>query len=184
MKRTVELVLMIIATIVSLIGIVFAVIFKAVSKSPDFKSGFEKSMTQSLQEQGNSDILNQYTPDQMIDLLNGSATYGLVVFIISVIFTIIAIFLVKKQRILAGVLTLIAAFLAVITFNIISFLLLIIAAIMLFVRKNKNNQFEETNFQNDHNFNQRNDNLNEEQNDRNFMDETEKKKKDDDPYIY
>ncbi|MGO1987941.1 MAG: DUF4064 domain-containing protein, partial [Mammaliicoccus vitulinus] len=75
----------------------------------------------------------------------------------------------------------------ILTLNVISFLLLIIAGIMLFVRKNKtNNQFEDVNFQNDlkHDQNQNENEFDSNEQQQNRIEETDKKKKDDDPYIY
>ncbi|GGH99793.1 DUF4064 domain-containing protein [Mammaliicoccus vitulinus] len=183
MKRTIEYTLLILGAIFSLIGIVFAFIIKTFSKTPEFKSEFEKSFNEQIQ--GSPDVPSSVTADQMLNGFSAFGNFAIVILIISILLTVVAIVFVKKQRILSGVLAVIAGLMSILTLNVISFLLLIIAGIMLFVRKNKtNNQFEDVNFQNDlkHDQNQNKFDSNEQQ--QNRIEETDKKKKDDDPYIY
>lgn len=183
MKRTIEYTLLILGAIFSLIGIVFAFIIKTFSKTPEFKSEFEKSFNEQIQ--GSPDVPSSVTADQMLNGFSAFGNFAIVILIISILLTVVAIVFVKKQRILSGVLAVIAGLMSILTLNVISFLLLIIVGIMLFVRKNKtNNQFEDVNFQNDlkHDQNQNKFDSNEQQ--QNRIEETDKKKKDDDPYIY
>ncbi|WP_016911316.1 DUF4064 domain-containing protein [Mammaliicoccus vitulinus] len=183
MKRTIEYTLLILGAIFSLIGIVFAFIIKTFSKTPEFKSEFEKSFNEQIQ--GSQDVPSSVTADQMLNGFSAFGNFAIVILIISILLTVVAIVFVKKQRILSGVLAVVAGLMSILTLNVISFLLLIIAGIMLFVRKNKtNNQFEDVNFQNDikHDQNQNKFDSNEQQ--QNRIEETDKKKKDDDPYIY
>ena len=89
-----------------------------------------------------------------------------------------ALVFVKKQRILSGISAILGGLVSILIFNIISFLVLIIAGIMLLVRKEKNHQFEDVNFQNDHNH------LDDNNHQQSQFNSEDKKKKDDDPYIY
>ncbi|MBO3062991.1 MULTISPECIES: DUF4064 domain-containing protein [Mammaliicoccus] len=191
MKRTIEYTLLIIGAVFSLIGIVFAFVIKFVSKTPEFKSEFKTSFNEEIQ--GTQDIPSSLSADQVLNSFAGFTNYALVILVISILLTIVAIIFVKKQRILSGVLAIVAGLVSILIMNFISFLLLIVAGIMLLVRKNKtNNQFEDVNFQNDLNNNQNNFESNDnnrnnfESNEKqvNNLDETDKKKKDDDPYIY
>ncbi len=161
MKRTVEYTLMIISAVVSLIGIIFGFVFKSLVNSPDFvnqfKSEFENTYNEQVEQAGGT--AQNISAEQALDTFASVSNYGLIV------------------------LAIVAGLLSIFTLNIISFLLLIIAAIMLFVRKNKSNQqFEDVNFQNDVNDNENN--LNSNQNQQTFDEQQNKKKKDDDPYIY
>ncbi|MEB8092913.1 DUF4064 domain-containing protein [Mammaliicoccus lentus] len=185
MKRTVEYTLMIISAVVSLIGIIFGFVFQSLVNSPDFvnqfKSEFENTYNEQVEQAGGT--AQNISAEQALDTFASVSNYGLIVLAISLILTIVAIIFIKKQRILSGVLAIVAGLLSIFTLNIISFLLLIIAAIMLFVRKNKSNQqFEDVNFQNDVNDNENN--LNSNQNQQTFDEQQNKKNKDDDPYIY
>lgn len=194
MKRTIEYTLLIIGAVFSLIGIVFAFVIKFVSKTPEFKSEFKTSFNEEIQ--GTQDIPSSLSADQVLNSFAGFTNYALVILVISILLTIVAIIFVKKQRILSGVLAIVGGLVSILIMNFISFLLLIVAGIMLLVRKNKtnktNNQFEDVNFQNDLNNNQNNFESNDnnrnnfESNEKqvNNLDETDKKKKDDDPYIY
>ncbi|MEB7656389.1 DUF4064 domain-containing protein [Mammaliicoccus vitulinus] len=185
MKRTIEYTLLILGAIFSLIGIVFAFIIKTFSKTPEFKSEFEKSFNEQIQ--GSQDVPSSVTADQMLNGFSAFGNFAIVILIISILLTVVAIVFIKKQRILSGVLAVVAGLISILTLNVISFLLLIIAGIMLFVRKNKtNNQFEDVNFQNDlkHDQNQSENEFDSNEQQQNRIDETDKKKKDDDPYIY
>lgn len=171
MKRTTEYILLVIGIIFSLIGIVLAFVTKSVSNTDQFKMEFEQ------QAQNNPELKNEIDPDQLSSIMSGIINYSLIVLVISIILAIVALVFVKKQRILSGILAILGGIVSILVFNIISFLLLIIAGIMLLVRKEKNHQFEDVHFQKDDNHFNNN-------NQQNQIDSDDQKKKDDDPYIY
>lgn len=181
MKRTVEYTLLIIGAVFSILGAGATLIFRFFAQSEEFKTEFENSFDEQMAASGAQG--QEISADQALSIFGSATTFGIVIFAISFLLAIAAIFLVKRRRVLAGILAVIAGIISIFVLNIISLLLLIVAGIMLFVRKNKNNeQFEEVAFQND-NLNS-NSNQFDRQNENNIKQETEKKKKDDDPYIY
>lgn len=172
MKRTTEYILLVVGAVFSLIGIVMAFITKSVSNTAEFKMEFERQM------QNNPDLQNEVPLDELSSVMSSILNYALVILIISIILAIVALVFVKKQRILSGISAILGGLVSILIFNIISFLVLIIAGIMLLVRKEKNHQFEDVNFQNDHNH------LDGNNHQQNQFNSEDKKKKDDDPYIY
>lgn len=181
MKRTIEYTLLILGTICSILGIIFTFILKALSTTQEFKSGFTESLEQ--EAQNNPDIPNDIDAVQMMITMKLFANVGVVILIVSILLAIVAIIFVKKQNVLSGVFAIVAGLTSIITVNIISFLLFIIAGIMLFVRNNNaKDEFEPVNFQKDNHNNRESDDSNyqEQQN----LNDNNKKKKDDDPYIY
>ncbi len=171
MKRTTEYILLVVGAVFSLIGIVLAFITKSFSNTAEFKMEFER------QVQNNPDLQNEISSDQLSTIMSSFTNYALVILIISIVLAIVALVFVKKQRILSGISSILGGLVSILIFNVISFLVLIIAGIMLLVRKDKNHQFEDVNFQNDHNHLDCN-------NHQNQFNSEDKKKKDDDPYIY
>ncbi|MCJ1764251.1 DUF4064 domain-containing protein [Mammaliicoccus sciuri] len=171
MKRTTEYILLVVGAVFSLIGIVLAFITKSFSNTAEFKMEFER------QVQNNPDLQNEISSDQLSTIMSSFTNYALVILIISIVLAIVAFVFVKKQRILSGISAILGGLVSILIFNVISFLVLIIAGIMLLVRKDKNHQFEDVNFQNDHNHLDGN-------NQQNQFNSEDKKKKDDDPYIY
>ncbi|MFI3378891.1 DUF4064 domain-containing protein [Mammaliicoccus sciuri] len=171
MKRTTEYILLVVGAVFSLIGIVLAFITKSFSNTAEFKMEFER------QVQNNPDLQNEISSDQLSTIMSSFTNYALVILIISIVLAIVALVFVKKQRILSGISAILGGLVSILIFNVISFLVLIIAGIMLLVRKDKNHQFEDVNFQNDHNHLDGN-------NHQNQFNSEDKKKKDDDPYIY
>lgn len=171
MKRTTEYILLVVGAVFSLIGIVLAFITKSFSNTAEFKMEFER------QVQNNPDLQNEISSDQLSTIMSSFTNYALVILIISIVLAIVALVFVKKQRILSGISSILGGLVSILIFNVISFLVLIIAGIMLLVRKDKNHQFEDVNFQNDHNHLDGN-------NHQNQFNSEDKKKKDDDPYIY
>ncbi|OOV37354.1 hypothetical protein BS756_10555 [Staphylococcus sp. MB371] len=172
MKRTTEYILLVIGAVFSLIGIVLAFITKSVSNTAQFKMEFEQQI------QNNPELQNEISSDQLSSVMSSFTNYALIVLIISIGLAIVALVFVKKQRILSGISAILGGIVSILIFNIISFLVLIIAGIMLLVRKEKNHQFEDVNFQNDHNH------LDDNNHQQNQFNSEDKKKKDDDPYIY
>ncbi|MEB7065780.1 DUF4064 domain-containing protein [Mammaliicoccus sciuri] len=172
MKRTTEYILLVVGAVFSLIGIVMAFITKSFSNTAEFKMEFERQM------QNNPDLQNEVSVNELSSVMSGLINYALVILIISIILAIVALVFVKKQRILSGISAILGGLISILIFNIISFLVLIIAGIMLLVRKEKNHQFEDVNFQNDHNH------LDDNNHQQNQFNSEDKKKKDEDPYIY
>ncbi|CAM3130995.1 hypothetical protein CD039_09420 [Staphylococcus argensis] len=125
MKRTAEKVLSWIGIVVSILGIIlFAVakpLFNSDSVDPDTVNS-DQSVEQARQGMEN---------------LSSSMTTLIVISIIGTILALIAVFLIKKSRVAAGVLLIIAGIVFIFA-NWICTILFLIAGIMLLVRKPKN----------------------------------------------
>ncbi|MCU5746247.1 DUF4064 domain-containing protein [Staphylococcus sp. SQ8-PEA] len=145
-KRTGEKVLTWIGIIISIIGIIFFAVIKPFLNDSDVKDSAAKS-GQSIEE-----------AKEGANVLSSFANTALTTMIISTILALIALFLIKKSRIWAGILLIIAGLVVLGCFNFIVTILFVIAGIMLLVRKPKGsdqeNKYEgskDENYRNDYN---------------------------------
>lgn len=133
MKRTGELVMGIIGSVLLLIGIILGFSFSAVFGSDEFNEQFQEEFTQELQ---NDPAISDAEVEAVGDIFGalGSFVGGLTVsWIIAGILGIVATIFVKKKAKLSGILFIVAGVVGIA--SIIPAILYVIAGIMALVRK-------------------------------------------------
>ncbi|MGX5790163.1 DUF4064 domain-containing protein [Staphylococcus equorum] len=171
MSRRTERILAWIANSLSLIYLLFMVIAYTFINVPEFKEVFNEMN----QQQG-----TEMTPEafKTTIILQGVFT------LISTILAIIAVFTIKGNRILAGCLFIVSAIIGISGGNFIAMILWFIVSIMLFVKKDDNNQANQINQMPNYNiYNNEKEKQKPQQQDMDPEAEM-KRKKEDDPYIY
>ena len=171
MSRKTERILAWIANSLSLIFLIFSIIVYAFINVPEFKEVFNE--------------MNQQQGVEMSpEAFKASIIFQGVFTLISTILAFIAVFTIKGNRILAGCLFIVSAIIGMFGGNFIAMILWFIVGIMLFVKKDDNNQANHINQMPNYNiYNNEKEKRKLQQQD--IDPEAEmKRKKDDDPYIY
>ncbi|MFK3939377.1 DUF4064 domain-containing protein [Alkalihalobacillus sp. NPDC078783] len=133
MKRTGELVLGIIGSVLLLIGIILGFSFSAVFGSDEFNDQFQEGFSQELQNDPEFSDAEVEAVNNFIESL-GSFAVGLTVsWVISAILGILATIFVKKKTKLSGILFIVGGVVGIA--SIIPAILYVIAGIMALVRK-------------------------------------------------
>ncbi|MCD8820934.1 DUF4064 domain-containing protein [Staphylococcus gallinarum] len=170
MNRKAEKILSWIANALSFVYLLFIVLCLFMINVPDFKEVFN----QMNQQQG---------LDMSLGTFKASLTLLTIYLLVSLVLGVIGTFLIKKNRVLAACLLIVAALTAIFSSNLIALILWLIAGIMLFARRPNN---KTTNSNHGESFNNNDKQHNRNSNNNTFDEETQqrKRKKDDDPYIY
>lgn len=169
MNRKAERILSWIGNSLSIVYLLFIVLCMFMINVPEFKEVFN----QMNQQQG---------MEMSLDTFKSSLTLLTIYLLISLILGVIGTFLIKRNRVLAACLLIVAAVTAIFSSNLIALVLWLVAGIMLFVRKPNNKNEIDNDFESfKENESYRNKKL---ENDKFNEQEPNKKKKDDDPYIY
>ncbi|MCG7338776.1 DUF4064 domain-containing protein [Staphylococcus sp. ACRSN] len=174
MNRKAERILAWIANSLSIIYLLFIVLCLFMINIPEFKEVFN----QMNQQQG---------MEMSLGTFKSSLTLLTIYLLIALILGVIGTFLIKKNRVLAACLLIVAAITSIFSTNLIALILWLIAGIMLFVKRSKKNQLDESNFPkiNEQREQPENKTSDHKQTKHNFDEENKlKRKKDDDPYIY